>query len=171
MIPLHTSATSSRPQWRAFLELGFRPLYLLSTLWGAISIALWLHAPGWLARAPLPGLYWHAHEMLWAFIGTIAVGFLLTASATWTGRRTMRGPALGILCLIWIGARFCLLAPGGLLLALVLDALFFLAAAAELARVILLARNRRNYGIPLAMLALGASHALFLYSLLQGRDP
>ena len=171
MIPLHNSAASSRPQWRAFLELGFRPLYLLSTLWGAVSIALWLYAPGWLAQAPLPGLYWHAHEMLWAFIGTIAVGFLLTASATWTGQRTMRGPALGILCLIWIAARFCLLAPGGLLPALVLDALFFLAAAAELARVILLARNRRNYGIPLAMLALGASHALFLYSLLQGRDP
>ncbi|XOT97784.1 NnrS family protein, partial [Alcaligenes pakistanensis] len=41
----------------------------------------------------------------------------------------------------------------------------------ELARVILIARNKRNYGIPLAMLALGLSHALFMYSLMQGQDP
>ncbi|HRL21717.1 MAG TPA: NnrS family protein [Alcaligenes sp.] len=165
------SSIHSRPQWRAFLELGFRPLYLLATLWGAVSIALWLYAPGWLAHSPVPSLYWHAHEMLWAFIGTIAVGFLLTASATWTGHKTLHGPALGGLCLIWIAARLCLLTPGGLTAALILDTLFFLVAAAELARVILLARNRRNYGIPLAILALGLSHALFLYSLLQGHDP
>lgn len=171
MIPLTASTTPPPAQWRAFLELGFRPLYLLATLWGAVSIALWLYAPGWLANAAIPGLFWHAHEMLWAFIGTIAVGFLLTASATWTGQRTLRGAALGLLCLIWLAARLCLLAPGGALPALILDALFYLIAAAELARVIVLARNRRNYGIPLAMLALGASHALFLGSLIQGHDP
>ncbi|MFA5609462.1 MAG: NnrS family protein, partial [Alcaligenes sp.] len=62
MTPLTASPVSTRPQWRAFLELGFRPLYLLATLWGAASIALWLYAPGWLANAAIPSLYWHAHE-------------------------------------------------------------------------------------------------------------
>ncbi|UPL19784.1 NnrS family protein [Alcaligenes faecalis] len=171
MTPLTASPASTRPEWRAFLELGFRPLYLLATLWGAASIALWLYTPGWLANAAIPSLYWHAHEMLWAFIGTIAVGFLLTASATWTGQPTLRGPSLGALCLIWILARFSLLLPNGLMAALLLDALFFAIAAAELGRVILIARNKRNYGIPLAMLALGLSHALFMYSLMQGQDP
>ncbi|AYN20750.1 NnrS family protein [Alcaligenes aquatilis] len=171
MTPFTASPVSTRPQWRAFLEMGFRPLYLLATLWGAASIALWLYAPGWLANAAIPSLYWHAHEMLWAFIGTIAVGFLLTASATWTGQPTLRGSSLGALCLIWILARFSLLLPNGLIAALLLDALFFAVAAAELARVILIARNKRNYGIPLAMLALGLSHALFMYSLMQGQDP
>jgi uncharacterized protein involved in response to NO len=171
MTPLTASPASTRPEWRAFLELGFRPLYLLATLWGAASIALWLYTPGWLSNTAIPSLYWHAHEMLWAFIGTIAVGFLLTASATWTGQPTLRGPSLGALCLIWILARFSLLLPNGLIAALILDALFFVIAAAELARVILIARNKRNYGIPLAMLALGLSHALFMYSLMQGQDP
>ncbi|HBJ67451.1 MAG TPA: NnrS family protein, partial [Alcaligenes faecalis] len=123
MTPLTASPASTRPEWRAFLELGFRPLYLLATLWGAASIALWLYTPGWLANAAIPSLYWHAHEMLWAFIGTIAVGFLLTASATWTGQPTLRGPSLGALCLIWILARFSLLLPNGLMAALLLDAL------------------------------------------------
>lgn len=171
MTPLTASPASTRPEWRAFLELGFRPLYLLATLWGAASIALWLYTPGWLSNTAIPSLYWHAHEMLWAFIGTIAVGFLLTASATWTGQPTLRGPSLGAFCLIWILARFSLLLPNGLIAALILDALFFVIAAAELARVILIARNKRNYGIPLAMLALGLSHALFMYSLMQGQDP
>ncbi|MGO3869132.1 MAG: NnrS family protein [Alcaligenes sp.] len=171
MNPLTASPASTRPEWRAFLELGFRPLYLLATLWGAASIALWLYTPGWLANTAIPSLYWHAHEMLWAFIGTIAVGFLLTASATWTGQPTLRGPSLGALCLIWILARFSFLLPNGAMAALLLDALFFVIAAAELARVILIARNKRNYGIPVAMLALGLSHALFMYSLIQGQDP
>lgn len=171
MTPLTASPASTRPEWRAFLELGFRPLYLLATLWGAASIALWLYTPGWLANTTIPSLYWHAHEMLWAFIGTIAVGFLLTASATWTGQPTLRGPSLGALCLIWILARFSFLLPNGAMAALLLDALFFVIAAAELARVILIARNKRNYGIPVAMLALGLSHALFMYSLIQGQDP
>ncbi|MCX5463034.1 MULTISPECIES: NnrS family protein [Alcaligenes] len=171
MTPLTASPASTRPEWRAFLELGFRPLYLLATLWGAASIALWLYTPGWLANTAIPSLYWHAHEMLWAFIGTIAVGFLLTASATWTGQPTLRGPSLGALCLIWILARFSFLLPNGAIAALLLDALFFVIAAAELARVILIARNKRNYGIPVAMLALGLSHALFMYSLIQGQDP
>lgn len=32
------------PQWRAFLELGFRPLYLAGCVWAAVSVALWVYA-------------------------------------------------------------------------------------------------------------------------------
>ena len=37
------------PQWKALLELGFRPLYMAGCLWAAVSVALWVFAPQWLS--------------------------------------------------------------------------------------------------------------------------
>lgn len=84
------AAAAQRPSMTAFLALGFRPLYIAGAAWALISIALWIFAPQTL-DGPLPHVYWHAHEMLWGFIITIAVGFLLTASATWTGFNPLAG--------------------------------------------------------------------------------
>lgn len=103
--------TREAPQWKAFLELGFRPLYLLGCLWAALSVALWVYAPQWIAGR-MPGVFWHAHEMLWAFVATIAVGFLFTAGSNWTGRNPLQGRALGALCLLWLVARAGFLLPG-----------------------------------------------------------
>ena len=64
------------PQWAAFLELGFRPLYLAGCFWAAVSVALWVFAPVML-RGQLAGVIWHAHEMLWGFIATIGVTNLI----------------------------------------------------------------------------------------------
>ena len=97
-------ARPARPQWRAFTEMGFRPLYLAGCAWALISVLLWVHAPS-LLRGELNRLAWHAHEMLWGFVATIAVGFLLTAGANWTGRNPLRGNALAALCLVWLAAR------------------------------------------------------------------
>ncbi|OYW31280.1 MAG: NnrS family protein, partial [Methyloversatilis sp. 12-65-5] len=61
------------PSWSAFLELGFRPVYLAGALWALIAVGLWIFAPHWL-NGPLAGVAWHSHEMLWGFVATIAVG-------------------------------------------------------------------------------------------------
>jgi uncharacterized protein involved in response to NO len=95
---------ASRPQWRAFLTLGFRPLYFAGCAWAAVAIAIWIFAPALIGQ-PLSGLAWHAHEMLWGFVATIAVGFLLTASANWTKINPLHGWPLGLLALIWLVAR------------------------------------------------------------------
>src|SRR5690606_33013470 len=58
-----------------FLELGFRPLYLCGATWAVVAVALWVFAPQWL-QGSLSGVFWHAHEMLWGFVGAVAVGFL-----------------------------------------------------------------------------------------------
>ena len=58
------------PSMKAFLELAFRPLYIAGIGWALIAIALWIYAPQVLT-APLGGIAWHAHEMLWGFIATI----------------------------------------------------------------------------------------------------
>jgi len=157
------------PTWRAFLELGFRPLYLAGSLWAAVAIAIWIYAPQWLTGA-LGGVAWHAHEMLWGFVVTIALGFLLTAGSNWTGVNPIRGPALGAMCILWITARVAFLVPGATAFRLAaLCELGFLGwGALALARAIYGSRNRRNYGIPLMVLALGVADALFLMAARQG---
>ncbi len=163
------TATANRPSMEAFLALGFRPLYLAGTLWALVSIALWIYAPR-LLDGPLGGVAWHAHEMLWGFIITIAVGFLLTASATWTGFNPLKGRPLAALCILWVIARIGFLAGGtaGFWAATAAELLFFLVAAASLMRVMVKGRSRRNYGLPVLMLILGAADLLYLLAALEG---
>ncbi|MGB6105485.1 MAG: NnrS family protein [Pusillimonas sp.] len=162
-------APSSQPDMRAFLSLGFRPLYIAGCGWALISIAIWIFAPHWL-HSPLLGLAWHAHEMLWGFIATIAVGFLLTASATWTGFNPLKGTALGLVCLLWVVARAGFLIGGDTAtqVACASELAFFGVSAACLMRVMIKGKSRRNYGLPLLVLGLGAADALYLRAALSG---
>ncbi|HUH39551.1 MAG TPA: NnrS family protein [Castellaniella sp.] len=163
------ASASPRPSMDAFLALGFRPLYLAGVIWALVSIALWIYAPQWIG-APLSGVIWHAHEMLWGFIITIAVGFLLTASATWTGFNPLKGGPLAALCVLWIIARLGFLLGGitGFWLATAAEILFFLGAAVSLMRVMIKGRSRRNYGLPVLMLGLGIADLLYLLAALDG---
>lgn len=162
-------ANVAAPQWRAFLELGFRPLYPAGCLWGIVAVAVWVFAPQWL-RGTLNGVVWHAHETLWGFVATIAVGFLLTAGANWTGINPIRGPALGGLALLWVAARVGFLVPGptAFVVAALCELVFFGWSALALARVIHRSGSRRNYGVPWLVLALGVADALFLQATWNG---
>lgn len=168
LLQLHEPAPPSEaaPSWRALFELGFRPLYLAGTSWAMLSVLLWIFVPQWL-QGPLGGLAWHAHEMLWGFVATIAVGFLLTAGANWTGQVPLAGHGLAALLALWLLARGGYLLGGGagFVAAVVAEALFFAVAAAAMGRVVWRTRNRRNYGVPLMLLALGGTHLLFVASL------
>ena len=148
---------------KAFLELAFRPLYLAGIGWALIAIALWIYAPSVLV-APLSGIAWHAHEMLWGFIATIALAFLMTAGANWTGITPMTGKLLALACALWAVARVGFLVP--------LEAAFWVAAASELAffllgsvamlRAVVVSKNSRNYAVPGLLAGLGATDALYL---------
>ncbi|MDR0458478.1 MAG: NnrS family protein [Burkholderiaceae bacterium] len=162
------------PSWRAFWELGFRPLYLMGCFWGAMTVLLWVCAPQVLV-GPLAGVVWHAHEMLWGFVATIAVGFLLTAGSNWTGITTLQGPWLAALCGLWALARIGYLISGAVGwpafgIAALCELLFFLGAAAALARAIIQSRSQRNYGVPLLLLGLSAANALYLYAVWRGQS-
>lgn len=159
----------SRPQWRAFLELGFRPLYMGGCAWAAVSLAVWMYAPGWLTSR-LFGVVWHAHEMLWGFIATIAVGFLLTAVNNWTGVNPLSGRKLGGLVLLWLVARIAFLLHGdaAFLTGAICELLFYAGAAWAVGRAIYGTRNQRNYAVPLLILALGIADALFLLEAWRG---
>ncbi len=165
------SATQTRFSLHAFLSLGFRPLYIAGAAWAAISIAIWIFAPQML-RGTMGGVWWHAHEMLWGFVATIAVGFLTTASATWTGTNPVKGAPLGGLALCWLVARIAYLLEGSAAfwIGALADTLFYVIAAAALWRVIFKARSKRNYVLPWAVLLLGVSNGLFLWAIASGRS-
>jgi uncharacterized protein involved in response to NO len=164
-------APAPRPEWRAFLSLGFRPLYIAGTAWAAVAVALWIFAPHWL-QGPLSGVAWHAHEMLWGFVATIAVGFLMTAGANWTGINPLHGKTLAAACVLWLTARAGFLAGGatGFWIAAAAETAFFLVAAVAMARVVIASRNQRNYAVPLLLAGLGASDGAFLLAIVQGGD-
>lgn len=168
-LDLLPKAAGAAPSLRAFLELAFRPLYLAGVTWTLIAVGIWVYAPQ-LLTGPLQGIAWHAHEMLWGFIATIAVAFLMTAGATWTGINPLKGRALGIACGLWLIARIGFLAGG--------DAVFWVAAAAELGffvlaavammRAVYRARNARNYAVPWLIVGLAVADALYLFAARSG---
>ena len=156
--------------WSSFLELGFRPLYVAGCGYAAISIAVWIFFPQGL-RGMLAPVAWHAHEMLWGFVGTIAVGFLFTAASNWTGINPMHGGRLAALVALWLAARLAFVLPGtpALLIGAACEVAFFGWSAAALLRVVHRAKNRRNYGLPALVLALAATDAAFLWATTTGR--
>lgn len=155
----------------ALLSDPFRPLYLVGTAWAAVVAAVWVFAPQ-LLRAQLTGVAWHAHEMLWGFVATIAVGFLLTAGASWTGIRPVGQRTLGALCMLWLTARVGFLAPGpvAFYVATMAELSLFLLAAVAMGRAVFLARNRLNYAVPFLIGALGVADLAFLLAVWGGSN-
>lgn len=164
-IELKQSAGPARaaPNLRAFLELAFRPLYLGGAAWSLIAVGIWIYAPQVLS-GPLHGVAWHAHEMLWGFIATIAVAFLMTAGANWTGINPLKNGALAAACALWLIARVGFLAGGAELFqaAMVAELGFFLFAAVAMMRAVYRSKNARNYAVPWLLVGLGAADALYL---------
>ena len=129
----------------ALWQLGFRPFYLLASIFSALSIGLWaLQFAGWLGRPYLAGPVWHAHEMLFGFTLAVVVGFLFTAGRNWSGRPTPTGLSLMALAALWVAGRVLVLTPFGWAAAIV-NVAFPLAAAVGLAIPFIAARNKRNY--------------------------
>lgn len=160
---------STAPSLNAFLELGFRPLYMAGMAWALIAVVLWVYVPSVLI-APLGGIAWHAHEMLWGFIGTIAVGFLMTAGTNWTGINPLHGKALAFALVLWLVARVGFLIPNTLyfLWASCSELAFFALAAVAMMRAVVRSKNTRNYAVPGLLLMLGAMDGLYLYVAREG---
>ncbi|THT98440.1 NnrS family protein [Lampropedia puyangensis] len=156
------------PQWQAFWSMGFRPLYLLACLWSMGSVLAWVFVPellvGW-----MPGVVWHAHEMIWGFVGSIAVGFLLTAAANWTGINPAQGRWLICLTGLWCIARVGFVLPGAFafVFAALSECLFFCSAAWAIGSTIVKTRSQRNYAVIGLMLVLAATDAAYLLAVWQ----
>ena len=96
-----------------FLSYGFRPFFLLASVYAAFAILAWT---GWLLAHDLPGVMiiptfagaphlWHGHEMVFGYSTAVLAGFMLTAVPSWTGARRIAGPPLVFLAVLWIAGR------------------------------------------------------------------
>jgi uncharacterized protein involved in response to NO len=102
--------------------------------------------------------------MLWGFIATIALAFLMTAGASWTGITPMTGKLLALACALWVVARVGFLWPSDVAfwVATVAEVAFFLLGSGAMLRAVVVSKNSRNYAVPGLLAGLGATDALYL---------
>lgn len=157
-LPLLGASPAPSARFRtAVLAKGFRPFFLLGALLAIGLVPLWALVLVGRAHvgAYLDPVSWHAHEMIFGFVGAIIAGFLLTAVENWTQRTTARGFGLGLLVALWIAGRVVLVAnvsPRWLVAAT--DLAFLPALMIAIGRPIVLARNHRNIVMLVALLAM-----------------
>ncbi len=158
-IPRYRSQTAP-----ALLSAGFRPFFLLSAIWAALAVPLWLAFFAGAGAVPtlLPPPVWHAHEMVYGYAAATVAGFMLTASPNWTGRMPLQGASLAGLAVLWIAGRIGVLlsADFGAAGAAVLDLAFPVAFVAVIAREIVAGRNWRNLPMVGALTLLLVGNAL-----------
>jgi uncharacterized protein involved in response to NO len=136
----------------ALFNLGFRPFYLLAALLAAASLPLWV-AQFFGVLPPLgdvPGVVWHAHEMVFGFASAVIVGFLFTAVRNWTGQPTPTGLALAAIAGVWIVGRIAMITGPGVFAA-VADIAFLPLVAGCLWLPLHRARNRNRLFVAILM--------------------
>jgi len=130
-----------------FFSMGFRPFFLLGSIWAAIAVPLWI-ATYVLGPAEIPfetGLAWHAHEMIFGYGAAIIAGFLLTAVPNWTGRPPVAGAMLVGLAAFWVVGRIALISKlGPYWVGAIVDAVFLICFAALIWREVIAGKSWRN---------------------------
>jgi uncharacterized protein involved in response to NO len=149
----------------ALFSYGFRPFFLLGSLYAGLAILVWL--PAFMGELSLVSTFmprdWHIHEMLYGFLPAVITGFLFTAIPNWTGRLPLRGRPLMFLVALWAAGRACVMfsAYTGWLAAVLIDAAFLLLVAAAAAREIIAGKKWNNLSIVVLILVLLAGNVTF----------
>ncbi|MEI7431518.1 MAG: NnrS family protein [Betaproteobacteria bacterium] len=129
----------------ALWNMGFRPFYLMASLFSALSVLIWsAQFSGYLPFAYLSGSLWHGHEMLFGYTTAVIAGFLLTAVRAWTNEKTPEGLPLMALAILWVCGRVLVLTPLPMTAAIV-NAAFPVAVALAISVPLWKSRNTRNY--------------------------
>lgn len=132
----------------AFFANGFRPFFLGAALWAAISMLLWILTLT--GHITLPSAFdpvsWHAHAMLFGYLGAVLPGFLLTAVPNWTDRPALAGAPLAGLAALWLAGRIATAVSVGSppLLVAIIDLSGLSLVALYLLREIVVSKNWRN---------------------------
>lgn len=147
------------------LDLPFRSYFLTAVLCSIFALTLWgafLNGFINISFSQLSPSTWHIHEMLFGFAATVAVGFILTAAQTWTGKASIKGLAVLSFITLWLIVRVCLAMSivavneinQSLFLytAIALQLIWWLGAILVFTKLVLSRKNHRNYiFIPLLM--------------------
>jgi uncharacterized protein involved in response to NO len=147
------------------LASGFRPFFLLGSVYAGLAILVWLplfHGEISLVSAFAPR-DWHVHEMLYGYLPAVITGFLFTAIPNWTGRLPIQGRPLLLLVTVWIAGRLGVTLSAGIgwLASMLVDASFLLLVAAAASREIMAGRNWKNLNVVILVLLLLAGNLAF----------
>ena len=135
----------------AVLSYGFRPFFLLGSIWAGLEVLAWL--PMFYGELSVATAFsprdWHVHELMFGYVPAVIAGFLLTAIPNWTGRLPLQGNPLLVLILAWLAGRYGVTfsASIGWIGAAVLDCSFLALMALAVAREIVAGKNWRNLKI------------------------
>jgi uncharacterized protein involved in response to NO len=152
-------------QGPALLSYGFRPLFLLGSIYAGTMIPVWLGV--FEGELQLPTAFaprdWHVHEMLFGYVAAIVGGFLLTAVPNWTGRLPLQGTPLALLVSSWLAGRIavCVSAWIGWEVACAIDAAFPTLLAAAAAREVIAGRKWNNVPVVAIASLFGAGNIAF----------
>ena len=154
------------------LTYGYRPFFLMAGAWAVLAMVIWITMlAGWMpVLTRFDPVSWHAHEMLFGFLGAVLAGFLLTAVPNWTGRLPIIGWPLAGLVALWVVGRMAVALSGLLPPVLIggLDLLFPTFLAATIGREILVGQNKRNLPLLALLVLFIISNGLFHASAAQG---
>jgi len=153
----------------SFFVLGFRPFFLAAGVFSVLSMLAWMLMYGFGLQVSLVGLaspYWHAHEMVYGFTMAVVAGFLLTAVKNWTGQQTIQNTPLLMLCLMWLGARVCMLLGSDFFIAAaIFDLSFSLFLFIAVLKPILKVKQWRQVGIVSKVFLMALFNAVFYLGL------
>ena len=153
----------------AFWAMAFRPMYLLASIYGILSILLW--GFGFNGTHALPNYFWHANEMIWGYAGAIIVGFLHTAVPNWTGLPAKNGKFLILLTVLWLISRVTVFYAQTTVISGICGVLFFWIAAFSMLQMLIYKKNKHNYIAAFALFIFGLLHLIFhLFLFLQKYD-
>jgi uncharacterized protein involved in response to NO len=147
------------------LSYGFRPFFLLGSIFAGAAILAWL--PAYFGEITIPTAFaprdWHAHEMIFGFLPAVVTGFLLTAIPNWTGRLPLQGRALLVLVLVWLAGRVAVSTSAwtSWSFAAAVDLAFLALVGAASAREVLAGKNWRNLRVIGIVGLLLAGNAVF----------
>ncbi|MDZ4137105.1 MAG: NnrS family protein [Paracoccaceae bacterium] len=170
-----TSARMRAWSGTAILSFGFRPFFLMASIWAALAMMVWVVMLT--GRDVLPTAFdpvgWHAHELLFGYLGAVIAGFLLTAVPNWTGSLPLIGWPLAGLSGLWVLGRVAVAVSGGLapLGTALADLAFSLALTGFLAREIIAGRNWKNLPVLALLAGWTLANGLFHWEAARGGSP
>ncbi len=149
----------------ALLSYGFRPFFLLGSIWAALEVVTWL--PIFYGELSVDSAFsprdWHVHELLFGYVPAVVAGFLLTAIPNWTGRLPLQGSPLAGLVAAWLAGRVAVTLSGsiGWIAAATVDGIFLMLMVAAVMREIVAGKNWRNLKIVTMLGLLAAANIAF----------
>lgn len=155
------------------LKTPFRLFFIAAALSALLFIGAWvLTLSGHLThRTTLLSGQWHAHEMIFGYLGAVLAGFLLTATVHWTGQKTVEGKGLIVLLVLWLLARVIHNSNTSFPGSAGVELLFFAGTALAVGRAVVVAKRWRNLAFPILMGVMGVSDLLIHLATSGNIDP